>query len=166
MKKTTIRLSASIIACMFLFTATGAWATSGVWNGTVNTAWTNSANWSSVTYPSATDTALFNNSGNGQTLIDLAGLTSIRDITFNSPAVAAYTNGTGAANSQTLIMSDSGVITLTDTAANSQVFNAGLQLGTSTVAGTYTLNNLNTNQTLTFNQVFGAPSGGTPAGSR
>ena len=162
MKKTIKSLFAASVAGMFLFTAAISLAANGVWNGTVDTLWTNSANWSTSPYPSGADTATFNNVGNGQS-IDLTGLTSITAIIFDSPSVAAYINGTGAANSQTLVLADSGIITLTDTAANSQVFNAGLQLGTTMAAGAYTITNANTAQTLTFNQVFGALSGGSAA---
>ncbi|MEI7566748.1 MAG: 16S rRNA (uracil(1498)-N(3))-methyltransferase [Opitutaceae bacterium] len=35
------------------------------------------------------------------TIIDVSGLASIKNITFDSPLVAAYTIGAGAANSQT-----------------------------------------------------------------
>jgi autotransporter-associated beta strand protein len=163
MKKTTTRLFWTGVAFMMLVATTAAWAASGVWNGTVDALWINSANWSTSPYPSGSETASINNAGNGQTTIDLAGLTSISSIIFDSPAVAAYTVGSGAANSQTLIMADGGVITLTDTAANSPVVNAGLQLGTTMAAGTYTITNAHTSQTLTFNRVFGATSGGNAA---
>ena len=163
MKKTSTSIKTALAVGVCIFTATASWAADGVWSGTVNALWTNSNNWSASPFPSGTDTASFNTAGNSQTTLDLAGLSSITFMTYSSPAVAAYTNGIGAANSQTLVLADNGVITLTDTAANSQVFNCGLQLGTTMAAGTYTLTNANTTQTLTFNKIFGAPSGGTAA---
>ena len=160
MKKTIKSLKAALAACVCGFAATASLAASGVWSGAADALWTNSANWSTSPYPSGTDTATFNTAGNGQS-IDIAGLAGIKYITYDTPSVAAYTNGTGAPNSQTLIMVDGGEFKLTDTAANSQLFNCGIQLGTTIAGATYTLNNLNTNQTLTFNTVFGPASGGT-----
>lgn len=163
MKKTTTGFESMIVSCMFLFGATASWAVDGVWNGTQSAYWTNSANWSAAPYPSGAQTATFTNDGLGQTTINLQGLSTIKNITFDTVSVAAYTNGAGAVNSQTNILLDSGVITLTATAANSQLFNCGLQLGTNIAAGAYILTNANTTQTLTFNKIFGAASGGTAA---
>lgn len=164
MKKTTTRLLSFITSLMFLFAATASLAANGVWNGTVDALWTNSANWSDA-YPSGAETATFTNAADTAiTTIDVAGLTSINNIIFDSPSVAAYTNGTGAANSQTLVLGDNGSITLTGTAANSQLFNAGLQLGTTIAGSTYTLNNANMSQALIFNNIFGPASGGTAGG--
>jgi len=140
------------------FTASAA---NGVWNGTQTAYWTNSANWSVSPYPSVAETASFTNSGSGQTVVNLTGLSSIKYITYDSPLVAAYTNGTGATNSQTLVMADSGEFKLSAAAGNSQVFNCGVQLGTDKSAQSYSFRNDNATQKLTFNNVFGAGSSGT-----
>ena len=167
MKKTIKSLEISLCFCVCVFAATASWAANGVWNGTVNVLWTNSANWSAASYPVGNDTASFTNNGNGQTNIDITGFAGIKNITFDSPFVGPYTIGTGATNSQTLVMLDNGEIKLTDTAANSQLFNCGLQLGASFVAATYVLTSSNTAQTLTFNNVFGSASGaGAAAGDK
>ena len=160
MKKTIARFKAALAVCVCVCVTTASWAANGVWNGTVDALWTNSNNWSATPYPSGNDTASFTNNV-GPTTINVAGLASIKYITFDSPTVALYTIGAGAANSQTNIMVDGGEFKLTDTAANSQFFNAGLQLGTNIVGSTYTLTNGNTSQTLTFNNIFGPASGGT-----
>ena len=163
MKKTIKSLEISLCFCVCVFAVTASWAANGVWNGTVNTLWTNSANWSVSPYPLSDDTASFTNNGSGQTNIDITAIAGIKNIIFDSPFVGPYTIGTGATNSQTLVMRENGEIKLTDTAANSQLFNCGLQLGATIVGGTYTLTNGNMSQTLTFNDVFG-PVGGAAAG--
>jgi autotransporter-associated beta strand protein len=165
MKKTVMVIKAFMMACMFMC-ATASLAANGVWNGTVDSLWTTSANWSASPYPSGTDTASFTNNGNNQTAIDITGLLGIKYITFDSPAVAAYTNGTGAANSQTLIMVDGGEFKLTDTAANSQLFNCAVQLGANVTGQNYSFKNDNLSKTLTFNNVFGSVAGGGGAGDK
>ena len=136
-----------------------AWAavSAKTWESTApgsNGYWTNSVNWSASPYPSLADTALFCNDGNGRRQIDLDGLPSIKSITYCTSAVGAYTNGTGEANSQTLVLADGGEIALSANAGNSQVFNCGVQLGLDRTAQTYSFRNDNPSQSLTFNDVF------------
>lgn len=103
-----------VSACVWL-SVLSASAANGTWDSTAvgsNAFWTNSLNWSASPYPVGFDKALFATDGNNRTNIDVAGLSSIKYITFDSPAVAAYTLGTGAANSQTLVLADSGEIKL------------------------------------------------------
>ena len=165
MKKTVMSIKAFITACMFLC-ATASLAADGFWNGTGSAFWTNSANWSASPYPSGANTATFINAAAGrETMINLQGLSNIKSITFDTASVAAYTNGTGAANSQTLTMLD-GEIKLSSTAANSQVFNCGVQLGTNRNAQAYSFRNDNPLQTLTFNNVFGSSTATVTAGAK
>ena len=159
MKKTVMVINAFIISCMFMC-ATASLAANGVWNGTVDALWTNSANWSIAPYPSGSETAFFTNNV-GPTTLNVAGLSSIKYITFDSPSVAAYTLGTGAINSQTNVLLDSGEIKLTATASSSQTFNSGVQLGADRGGQPYSFRNDSLTQALTFNNVFGAASGGT-----
>ena len=143
---------------------------SGTWNGTApgaNGFWTNSLNWSASPAPYGADAALFNNAGNGQTTVDLTGLSFIKNLTFDTSSVAAYTFGTGTANSQTLVLGDNGEIALSAAAGNSQVFNCGVQLGLDRTAQTYNFRNDNPSMTLTFNNVFGcAPEISGSAGNK
>ena len=136
---------------------------SGTWTGADNSAWTNSANWSSSTYPGsgAGQTATFSGAGNGHAALDLLGLASIKYITFASPGVAAYTVGTGGANGQTLTLEKNiGRILLSGDAANGQTVNAALRLGTDAATGEYTFQNDSTAHTLTFaGDVSGAVGG-------
>jgi hypothetical protein len=120
----------SVVSAVALFTAFTASAANGTWSGAQSAFWTNSANWSASPYPVGSDTALFAADGAGQANIDVAGLPYIKNIAFDMPSVGAFTLGTGAANSQTLVLADSGEIKLSATAANSKVFNCGIQLGT------------------------------------
>ncbi len=131
-------------------------AANGTWNSTApgaNGYWTNSLNWSASPAPYGTDAALFNNADSGNTALDLAGLSFIRSILFDTASVAPYSFGSGAANSQTLVLADGGEIALSSSAANSQTFNCGLQLGTDRSVAYYILRNDNPARTLTFNNV-------------
>lgn len=159
-----------INSCRICFLVTGvillsglhAWGASGTWNSTnagANAFWTNSLNWSASPYPGVSDTATFNNSGNGQTTIDLTGLPGVLNITFDTASVTAYT--IGASGSQTHILRDGGEIKLSSTAANSQTFNATVRLGPDTTAASYSLRNDNPSQLLTFNNVAGVSGSGT-----
>jgi autotransporter-associated beta strand protein len=123
-------------------------AASGVWNGTESVYWTNSANWSVSPYPSVADTASFTNAGNSRTTIDLAGLSSVKYITYDTPSVATYTIGSGGANAQSLVVADGGQITLATAAAADQVIAAAVQM-----QGNYTIANNSASRTLTLNAV-------------
>lgn len=155
MKKTVSRiwfLSLSVLSLPGLH-ALGA---SGVWNSTsagANALWTNSLNWSASPYPGVADTALFNNSGNGQTTLDLTGLPGVLNITFDGVNVAAYT--IGSSSSQTNVVRDNGEIKLSSTAANNQTFSAAVRLGPDATAASYSLRNDNPGQALTFNVIAG-----------
>jgi len=154
------RVSFAVSSVAVSLFATLSHAANGVWNSTApgsNAFWTNSLNWSASPYPFGIDTASFTNGGNGQTTLDLAGLSFIKFVTYDTPSVGAYTNGTGAANSQTLVMGDGGELKLAGTAGNSQVFNCGVQLGLDRTAQTYFFRNDNPGQSLTFNDIFGCP---------
>jgi len=146
MNKGSLTTQLAALAVMFYGAAHAA---SGYWNGTESVFWTNTANWSAA-YPSGGDTASFTNAGNGQTIIDLTGLSSIKSIAFDTSAVASYTIGSGGANAQTLATAGDGQISLSATAAADQSFAAALQL-----PGNYTFANDNAARTLTLNNVTG-----------
>ena len=134
-------------ALAILWTGTAS-AASGAWTGTDNGSWTNSANWSAPPYPSGNDTASFTAAGNGQTTIDLAGLSSVKYIAFDSVNAAPYTIGAGGANAQTLAAVAGGQISLSSTVAADQTVAAALQL-----PGDFTLVNSTASRTLTCNNV-------------
>ena len=145
-------------SALLLFSAYTASAANGFWSGAQSAYWTNSANWSASPYPSGVgETALFTGSGNDQTNVDLTGFLYIRNIRFDTSSAAAYTIGAGAAGSQTLVLADSGEITLSSTVGNSQTFNCGVQLGGDRTAQSYTLRNDTLLQTLSFADIFGCP---------
>ena len=110
----------------------GVRAADGTWTGAAGTAWASAANWSGAGYPSGADTATFSGSGNGNTVIDLFGLSGIAFITFSSPGAAAYTLGAG---SQTLVMGTGGRFQVEADTGNSQTVNAAVRLGTDAAAG-------------------------------
>ncbi len=147
-----------VVNTVVFFAACTVHAANGVWNGSQSVYWTNSSNWSASPYPSGVgETAFFTGSGNDQTNIDLTGIQYIRNVRFDTPSVAAYTIGTGAAGSQTLVLADSGEITLSSTAGNSQIFNCGVQLGGDRATQPYTFRNDNPARSLLFADVFGCP---------
>ena len=138
-KKGVARRMAGFAAmCLMAVTARAA---SGVWNGTADALWTNNANWSVSPYPSGSQIATFANDGSGRTELDLAGLSTIKSITFTSAASAAYTIGSGGAKAQTLVLENQSDVTLDATSANGQTFNANLQLGTDRNGTTNVLRN-------------------------
>jgi autotransporter-associated beta strand protein len=139
-------------------------ASSGTWNGTADAFWTNSQNWSASPYPSGSQTATFDNSGSGRTEIDTAGLSLIKNITFSSAGAAAYTIGSGGARAQRLVLDSQSTVKLDATAANSQVFNANLQLGPDQGATTTIFQNDSTARTLTVAGDLLSPASGGVAG--
>ena len=137
------------VAAWVILWSGSAYAASGTWSGAGNGYWTNSANWSVSPYPSGADTASFTGAGNSQTTINVAGLSSIKGIFFDTANAASYTLGSGGANVQTLVAASDGVVSLSSTVASDQVIAAALQL-----PGSYTFTN-NAARTLTLNNVTG-----------
>ncbi len=127
-------------------------AASGTWNGTVNTNWSTTGNWSASPVPGLNDTATFNNAGNGRTTISLGTGAQISNIVFDTASAAAYTIGAGAPGSESLTMNGTGVFTVNSTVTNSQTFNAGLILSTANGARTlgFTNNSIMPGQSLIF----------------
>lgn len=135
-------------------------ANSGAWLGADGAYWTNSANWSAAPYPSLTDTATFNGAGLN-TAIDLAGLSGILNIAFDTAGAASYTLGTGAANSQTLLLQNGGAIAASADVTAPQTITAAIQLGVDRGTAAYSIRNSSTANPLTVNNVAAPASGGT-----
>ena len=157
------RRLATVVVASVLFGCQFAGAASGTWTGADNATWTNNANWSVSPYAgfNTNEKATFDSAGNANTTLDITGLYSIGNFTFDTPNVAAYTIGSGAPNSQTLVMGGNGIYYLTSTAGNNQLFNVTLQLGGSNTAGSYFFRNENTAKTLTFAGNVGSGTGST-----
>jgi len=136
-------------------------AASGAWTGVTDAKWAD-ANWTATPVPSTGDTSTFNGGGNGNTTINLGSGVTILDIFFNTGNVAAYTIGSGTAGSQTLMLNNSGAITMNSMVATNELFNAAIILGTDATAQTFTFAN-NSSNTLEFAaNIYGGPAGGTP----
>ena len=164
-KAVTLSLAAAVSAVL---AGHSALATSDTWDGSTNALWSNSTNWllNPVTVPGLGDVATFSLSAgavNSNTTIDLGGNVTVGSILFDTAAAAAYTIGTGAAGSQTLTLGDAGSITMNSTVANNEMVNAGLLLGTSATAQTFTLTNQSATNSLT---VAGGINGFGGAGAR
>jgi len=119
-------------------------------------------------HPSASggDTNTFNNSGNGQTTLNVAGLTSILNKTFNTASVAPYVIGSNGVNQQTLIIANNGNIQITSRAANNPRVDAAVSLGTDKKTGNYTFRNDQPANTLTLAGSVAGSSSGATAGAK
>lgn len=130
MKITSLRpraLAFSALAAVFVVgVASAPIASAETWNGTTNAAWNTATNWSTNTKPGVSGTAIFDNAGNGNTVLDLGVGNHILNLTFDTSSVAAYTIGSGAVGSQTLNMWYGGKIELTAAAGADQKVNANL----------------------------------------
>ena len=172
MKTTRTRKSARILAGSIaaLLAVQSAHATSATWNGTTDALWVDPtvtySNWSTGagSEPGTGDTATFDNAGGVDDVINLGGGVTIQQIIFDntSTTLAAYTIGSGAVDSQTLTLDNSGAVTMNATVAADELFNAGVALGTAT-AGTYTFTNNSTTNILTFAGTVQGGTGGTAA---
>ena len=154
-------------AAMVMLAGTKAQATSQNWDAGTSAYWTNNVNWSSdTTYPSAGDTATFNTAPSGsRTNVNIAGLSRIKYITFDSYNVSSYIIGTLPANSQTLVMENDSNYKLNANVANSQIFSAALRMGTDRAGANYYFQNDSPSYTLTLaGDILTPSSGGTPGG--
>lgn len=147
--------SAGLALCAVLLSyATAVFGATGTWQSTNtvygSSAWTNSYNWSASPYPSAVQTATFSASGNGRTVIDLDGLSSISNITFSGTGAAGYTLGAGGPDAQTLTLSANGILQLASSVANPQRVDAKIQLGPDAAAGSYSVRNDSSTYPLTL----------------
>ena len=121
-----LRTTGFVILGMLL-AAVPARATSGTWNGTTDANWSTATNWSPSTAPGSTsvttntDTATFNNAGNGRTTIAIDANRNLKTFNFDT-STASYTFGGGG-----LRLTASGVIALLSTATGTnltETFNA------------------------------------------
>jgi len=161
-----IKVSAAICVYAFLGAREG-FANSGAWEGDTSLFWTNSNNWANnATYPSAGETATFNSTGNNRTNINIAGLSRIKYITFDSYNVGPYIIGTVPANSQTIVMENDANYRLNANVANSQIFSAAVQIGTDRAAATYYFQNDSPSYALTMAGDILTPSSGGTAGGK
>ncbi|NBW87828.1 MAG: hypothetical protein EBR23_13640, partial [Planctomycetia bacterium] len=139
-----------------------AWAASGTWNGTTDSLWSTTTNWSVSPVPGTADTATFNNAGNSRTTVSLGSGVTVSTILFDTATAAAYTIGSGGAGSQTLTLNDSGAVTMNATVVNNQRIDANVLLGTA-ITGTYTLTNNSLTNSLTFGGTIQGGTGGVAA---
>jgi autotransporter-associated beta strand protein len=161
--RTALRLPVTLLllACFSLWSVQSGHAASAIWNGTTDGTWATSSNWSTSPVPGTGDTATFNNLGSGFTTLNLGAGVTLNTLLFDTASAAAYTIGSGAVNSQTLTLNDSGAITMNSTVAANQLFNSALVLGTDATAQTYTLTNSSTTNSLTFAGTITGGSTGT-----
>lgn len=146
---------APVLVAASIIGANTARAANGTWNGTQDAMWTNSANWSAVAFPYGSSTATFDNAGNGNTSINLAGLYSFPNITFTGASVGAYTLGLVG---QKVTLQNGNVIWLAESAAADQTVQTDLELPLSNSGITF--RNDNPSQTLAFGKIYGYTTAG------
>lgn len=113
--------------------------------------WSTSGNWSPATQaPGIGDRAVFSESGNGNTIIDLGANLTISSILFDSNRAAAYTLGKGASGSQSITLNAGGGISITSGVINHQTFNANLLLGIGGSSTAFNITNSSATAILTF----------------
>ncbi len=96
------------------------------WTGASNNQWSDAANWNPSGVPSLTNPVIFDNAGNGNTVIDLGTSPTNLMVTFN-PGAAAYTIGT---EGQTFVLPmnyDYPQITVNAGVTNDQTFAANIE---------------------------------------
>jgi hypothetical protein len=125
-------------------------ADSATWNGTTDGAWATVTNWSSNPnpVPGPGNTATFDNTGNANTLIDLGVGVSVGSILFDTNSVASYTLGAAGAGTRFLTLDAGGTITVNSGISADQTVNANLLVGPD--ASAHTVNNSNTDNSITF----------------
>ena len=109
-----------------LLAAPAGYAASATWNGTVDSLWSNAANWSASPVPGTGDTAMFNNAGGTSDVIDIGTGLILNSLIFDSAGAAAYTIGSGAVGSQTLTLNHGGGVAMNAGVGVSQLFNLSL----------------------------------------
>ncbi|GAA5130891.1 autotransporter-associated beta strand repeat-containing protein [Luteolibacter yonseiensis] len=140
--------SAALIVASFV--TSSAYAASATWSGTTNATWATITNWQGppsvvpggvVGNLTPSDIATFNNAGNGNTVIDLAGMSPIGGLVFDTSSTASYTLGSGAVGSQSLPFSSAGLLNLSNTVTTNQLVNANVSLSNAAAAATTFTNN-------------------------
>lgn len=136
------------------------YADNATWTGAMDSNWVTGSNWSAP-IPGNSDTASFNSAGNSNTILNLGAGVTVGNILFDSSNASAYTIGSGAVGSQTLILNNAGSITVNASVTNSQIFNSAITLGSTRDTATITITN-NGASGLTLNgNISGATAGGT-----
>ncbi len=152
-----ITFTLSVLASALAFSQT-ARAASATWNGTTDTLWSTTGNWSTSPVPGAGDIATFNNAGNANTALTV-GTISLSQVLFNSSSAAAYTLGGG-----TITFADgtTTAVLMNSTVTANQSITANLTLGTA-IASNTTLQNDSLTGLLTIGGNIAGGTGGTAA---
>lgn len=116
-----------------VFTATSVQAGSATWNGTTDSLWDTTTNWSASPVPGGGDTATFNNAGTGNTTITVGNI-SLLSLLFDTANAAAYTLDSGS-----ISLGSAGNFTVNSTVTTMQTVNTVLALN-----GGYTFTNHST----------------------
>ena len=154
------RSATAAIICAVLLAPQVTSAATAVWHGTTDAAWVTTTNWSTSPVPGTGDTAIFNNAGNGNTIIALGGGITLNTLLFDTANAAAYIIGSGAAGSQTLTLDNGGAITMNATLINNQLINAGIILGADATTQAYSITNNSSAMSLNIAGPISGGSGG------
>jgi len=137
MKKSALIFTIPFILPLIVLISTNGFAADAQWNGTVDTAWDNDANWSAA-HPAGTNTATFNNAGNGNTTINLGAGAGFGTLLFDNAACEAYNIGSIAG--QTITIANGGAIVVNNGVIKTQTIAANVNLSPN---GTFSNNGAN-----------------------
>lgn len=137
MKKNVLLITLLFILPLSALISTNGFAADAQWNGTANTAWDNDANWSAV-HPAGTNTATFNNAGNGNTTINLGAGVGFGTLLFDNAACEAYNIGSAAG--QTITIANGGAIVVNNGVVKTQTIVGNVNLSPN---GTFSNNGAN-----------------------
>jgi fibronectin-binding autotransporter adhesin len=131
-----VRIPTLLFVCALCATAPGQTRT---WLGTVDGNWSNGANWSGAVVPKSSETAVFNNAGNGNTTVSTGSISLDSDplfgrtggILFDSSGAASYTVGGPNAGDGSITFASNltfgaNFVTVNPSVATSQVINTKL----------------------------------------
>lgn len=117
-------------ASALALTSTSVHAASATWNGTTDSLWATTTNWTASPVPGVGNTATFNNAGNANTTITVGNI-SLLSLLFDTANAAAYTLGSGS-----ISLGSAGNFTVNSTVTTTQTVNTALALN-----GGYTFTN-------------------------
>ncbi len=157
------RLFAGALGLLASLCLTPPWvhAANASWTGTTDSLWATPTNWTPATVPGTGDTATFNGAGNANTTLSLGTGVTINSVVFDTASAAAYSIGSGAVGSQTLLLDATATLTVNSTVTANQTINAALKLGPTAGASATTITNASATSLLTLAGPLTGGAGGT-----
>jgi len=86
-RKASCFAAALLLAFIYCLENQSVLAGSATWNGTTNSTWSTSTNWTAGGPPGTGNTATFSNAGNGNTTLDLGAGVTVNTVLFDTELV-------------------------------------------------------------------------------